>query len=617
MHDDNSMTIGNDIKTRLKEMVAPAAAMGLLTGLVEGLLLFLLQRAELLTWRLQNRAYWYETLWVAPLVDLVLFTLAGVVFALAGWLLPRLPVKKAAWFVFILLAIFDWAFIVLFGKISLFAILILAAGIGLQLFNSIQKREVLVSTRLRKSLPRLAALTGILFAVIQGGGWLIERIRTSTLPEANAGAPNIIVVIVDTLRADHLSSYGYQRETSPFLDRLAAEGVRFENAIAPSSWTQPSHASMLTGRYTYETHAETQPLDDTYPTIGEILQTHGYRTGGFSANTLFFTRRQGHGRGFLHFEDNYQSVPDAFLNSSLYGFIFDFYGLRMALKYEGVPARLLASDINRAALNWIDSGEQPFFVFMNYFDVHDPYTPPEPYRSKYASTPNPGGLINGFMERYSPSLTAEQIQSEIDAYDGSIAYVDDQIKALFAELERRGLLENTIVIVASDHGESFGERGFFQHSASLYLNEIRVPLIVWNPAHVPAGKTIDAPVSLTSLPSTILSLIQAKDDPFPGPSLTALIFSDTPPADWPHPIAELARMYGAAEVNPSTHGAIKSVVGGEMQYITHETFGEELYNWRTDPQETINLVNDPAARDALNGFRLYLKTLLGTFFKLP
>lgn len=610
------MTVKENARETARGILALAAGMGLLTGLVEGLLLLGLFRAGLLTWRLHNRAIWYETLWIAPLVDLVLFTLAGAVLALAARLFPRLPVRKIAWFTFIFLAVFDWTFIILFGKISLFAILILSAGISFQTFSSIAKREASASSKLQKAFPWLAAATITLFVAIQGGGWLNERIKTSSLPSAAPAAPNVIVIIVDTLRADHLSSYGYERDTSPFMDSLAAEGVRYENAIAPSSWTQPVHASMLTGRYTYEHQAENAPLDDTYPTIGEVMQANGYRTGAFSANTLFFTRRQGHGRGFLHFEDNYQSVPDAFLNSSLYGFLFDFYGLRKALNYEGVPTRILATDINDSVLRWVDKDDKPFFVVMNYFDVHDPYTPPEPYRSKFASVPNPGGLINGFMERYSPSLTPEQIQSEIDAYDGSIAYVDDQIKVFFGELEARGLLENTIVIVTSDHGESFGEHGFLQHSASLYLDEIHVPLIVWGPGRVPAGNTVETPVTITALPSTILSLIDATDDPFPGPSL-ALLFSGEAPADWPDPISELAQMNGAAEVNPSTHGAMKSVVGDEMQYIVHEKFGEELYNWRTDPQEKSNLVDDPSARVSLNGFRLYLKSLLGELLKIP
>jgi arylsulfatase A-like enzyme len=611
------MTVKDNLQVFAKKILVIAIGLGLVTGLLEGLLLFGLHRAGLLTWRLQNRAIWFETLWIAPLVDLVLFTLAGGFFALIGWLLPRLPIRKLAWLTFIFLAIFDWAFIVLFGKISLIAIAILAVGISIQVFNTIVKRDIAVSLKLQRALPWLAGLTALIFVAIQGGGWLTEKIKTSNLPETGMETPNVVVIVVDTLRADHLTSYGYERDTTPFIDNLAAEGVRFENAISPSSWTQPSHASMLTGRYTYEHQAETTPLDDTYPTIGEVMQANGYRTGGFSANTLFFTRRQGHGRGFLHFEDNYQSVPDAFFNSSLYGFIFDFYGLRKVLNYEGVPTRVLASDINDAVLDWVDKDDKPFFVFMNYFDVHDPYTPPEPYRSKYTSAADAGGLINGFMERYSPSLTPEQLQSEIDAYDGSISYVDDQIKVLFDELEARGLLDNTIVIVTSDHGESLGEHGILQHSASLYLDEIHVPLIVWNPAHLPTAMTIDTPVSLTTLPSTILSLVNSEENPFPAPSLTVLMSGDEIPADWPNPIAELAKMDGAAQVNPSTHGEMKSVVGDEMQYITHETFGEELYNWRADPQETNNLVDDPSTSTALNGFRLYLRTLLGEIFQIP
>lgn len=611
------MTVKENVQNTARGTLSLAAGMGLLTGLVEGLLLLGLFRAGLLTWRLQNRAIWYETLWIAPLVDLVLFTLAGGFFALAGWLFPRMPVRRIAWFTFIILAVSDWTFILLFGRISLIAILVLAAGVSIQVFNSLMKRESAASSKIQGVLPWLVGATVVLVIAIQGGGWLTERTKTSSLPAAASDAPNVIVIIVDTLRADHLSSYDYERDTSPFMDSLAAEGVRFENAISPSSWTQPVHASMLTGRYTYEHQAETSPLDDTYPTIGEVMQANGYRTGAFSANTLFFTRRQGHGRGFLHFEDNYQSAADAFFNSSVYGFLFDFYGLRRFLNYEGVPTRVLASDINTAVLDWVDRDDRPFFVFMNYFDVHDPYTPPEPYRSKYASMPNPGGLINGFMERYSPSLTPEQIQTEIDAYDGSISYVDDQIKALFGELEARGLLENTIVIVTSDHGESFGEHdGILQHSASLYLDEIHVPLIVWGPGQVPAGKTVDTPVTITALPSTILSLVGAADDPFPGPSLD-ILFSGETPADWPDPISELAQMNGAAEINPSTHGAMKSVVGDEMQYIVHDTFGEELYNWRDDPQEQSNLAHEPSAVDALNRFRLYLKTLLGDLIRIP
>ena len=215
------------------------------------------------------------------------------------------------------------------------------------------------------------------------------------------------------------------------------------------------------------------------------------------------------------------------------------------------------------------------------------------------------------MDRYHPLLTPEQLQSEIDAYDGSVSYVDDQIKNLFGELEQRGLLKNAVVIITSDHGESLGEHGLLQHSASLYLQEIHVPLIVWRLGMVPQNKQIDTPISTTALPSTILSLIGAQDDPFPGPSLSQLIFSDAAPADWPDPISELAQASGAAEQNPSTYGEMKSVVGADMQYIVHEKFGEELYNWRADSEETDNLVGYPSATTVLDALKSYLRALIG------
>jgi arylsulfatase A-like enzyme len=606
--------MNNSFKDFAKNKIALSAAFGLIAGLVEGVFLFGLHHFNLLTWRLQNRAIWHETLWIAPFADVILFSLAGALFSLAAYPLRKYPVDKAYWFLFIFLCLFDWMFIVLFGRLSLVAILLLAAGLSVQLLNAISKRESAATQKLIRALPALAGIAGVLFVLVQGGAWLKEKVSTSQLPDAQGDTPNVIVIVVDTLRADHLSSYGYERETSPFMDGLAAEGVRFENAISPSSWTQPSHASMLTGRYTYEHQAEVHPLDDTYPTIGEVLQSQGYRTGAFSANTLFFTRRQGFGRGFLRFEDNYQTPSDAILNSSLYGYLFDYYGLRKALNYEGVPTRRLASDINASVIDWVDAGNKPFFLFINYFDAHDPYTPPEPYRSLYGQTQ--GGLVNGFVERYHPDLTDEQLQSEIDAYDGSINYVDDQIQALFADLESRGLLENTIVIVTADHGESLGEHGLLQHSASLYRQEIHVPLIVWG-AGVPAGVVIDTPVSTTGLPSTILELIGANDGTFSSPPLTALFGGSVPPG-WAAPISEVAQFEGAAEQNPTTYGEMKSVTGAELQYIVHEEFGEVLYNWRDDPQEINDLAKDASSVTVLEVFRSYLEGLIGSpIFKNP
>jgi arylsulfatase A-like enzyme len=194
--------------------------------------------------------------------------------------------------------------------------------------------------------------------------------------------------------------------------------------------------------------------------------------------------------------------------------------------------------------------------------------------------------------------------------------VDDQVKDLFSQLKQRGLLENTIVIVTSDHGESLGEHGLLQHSASLYLDEIHVPLIIWAPGYVPLGEAIDTPVTLTSIAPTILSLIKSQANPFPEPTFTLLMSGAVPP-DWPDPISELAQFDSAAEQNPSTHGEMKSVVDKEMQFIIHEKFGEELYNWQIDPHETNNLITAPASQTIANAFKAYLEKLIGVLFKTP
>ena len=149
--------------------------------------------------------------------------------------------------------------------------------------------------------------------------------RSSKLPAAAGDAPNVLVIVVDTLRADHLSSYGYARPTTPNIDRIATEGVLFENAVATSSWTFPSHASLLTGRYQYE-HGMDKIREmpavggnafsaNGLPTLGEVLMQKGYRTGAFSANRTYFTHDLGFGRGFIHFEDYFHSPSDMFVRT--------------------------------------------------------------------------------------------------------------------------------------------------------------------------------------------------------------------------------------------------------------------------------------------------------------
>src|SRR5690348_2218755 len=164
---------------------------------------------------------------------------------------------------------------------------------------------------------------------------LHERRETAKLPVASANTPNVLVIVVDTLRADHLSTYGYTRPTSPHLTHLAAQGTIFEDAIAPSSWTLPVHASLLTGLYPQEHHVESggAALGWDYPVLGNEFMARGYRTAAFSANTPFFCRKRGFGRGFIHFEDDFQSVGSSFAQT-FYGDLIKHLLFRLQLKRD-------------------------------------------------------------------------------------------------------------------------------------------------------------------------------------------------------------------------------------------------------------------------------------------
>jgi arylsulfatase A-like enzyme len=468
----------------------------------------------------------------------------------------------------------------------------------------------------RRSAPWLAALALLASVGIQGGFWLQEHLAVARLPDVTPGAPNILVIVVDTLRADHLSSYGYSRPTSPNLDSIAEQGVLFEHAFATSSWTKPSHASLVTGRYTYQHGADaTEQLDDRYPTIAEVLQLHGYRTGAFSANYWVFNRREGFGRGFVHFEDFYRSISNMATNT-LYGRVIEEYVLHRGFGLRFRIDRRRASDINRSLLHWIDrDSATPFFAFLNYYDPHAPYVPPQPYRGMFSQLEEPGGLINTDwdMQHIYVPMTPEQLRGEIDAYDGTVAYVDNHIGELMVELQERGLAENTLVVVTSDHGELFGEHGLFEHTNSLYREVIQVPLIFWWPGHVPAGERVAEPVSNVALPATLLDLI-AGDGPtsFPGPSLAQLWQDGSDHLDWPYPIAEVAQIPWVPVQHLTAHGAMRSDLSAQWHYIEHDKLPAEFYHWKADPRELHNVAQSPEVQADLERLRVYLRNLMAS-----
>jgi arylsulfatase A-like enzyme len=583
---------------------------GLVTGLLEGLGLLVFQNLGWLGWNAVEHGVSAEIVWISAFFDFFLFGILGLALSTAYHFFPWIQMTRFAIWFFASLSLLNWLALAFIRRIYFVAILVLAVGLAIQFTRWFIKDDAEALQFWRRSLPWLAMSTLLVLVGIQSGLWLQERIAIAKLPATSPDAPNVLVIVVDTLRADHLSSYGYALLTSPNIDHIAKQGVLFENAFSTSSYTLPSHASLLTGLFPSKHGAEWNNLGAFFKlphlTLGEAFLSRGYRTAAFSANLFYFTRAFGFSRGFIHFEDYFHSFRDMLLRT-LYGRLV-MKKILHRLGYENIAARKLASDVNRAFLQWIKNDrERPFFVFLNYMDTHDPYLPPHPFRSKFSKFKNPGGRLNCHTGRCAPSMSLEQLQREIEAYDGAIAYVDDQIGQLLAELEKRRLNENTIIVITSDHGESFGEHDLFLHSHSLYREVIHVPLIIWGPGKIPAGVRVSQPVTNAALPVTLIDLLGAsKQELFPRRSLTQLWEGRHVHAEWPFPFAEMTQQPFALKKYPVHYGPIKTLVSSQWHYIVNDKRGAELYAWKIDFGELHNLVERPELQGVVARFHSQL-----------
>jgi arylsulfatase A-like enzyme len=601
-----------------------ATGFGIFTGWIEGLGLLLFQRINWAQWgRIIHVSP--KILWLSPLVDLTFFsTLAFLVWTVRlGW--RRMPALPILGFLLTFFAVYDW--LTLTHRLYHRACLLLALGSGVAVTRWLHTHERRALEFCMRSAPWLFALLLLAMGAIEGVASIREQQAVSHLPSGSSQDPNVIVIVVDTLRADHLSCYGYRRATSPQIDRIAQSGVLFENAIAPSSWSLPSHASFLTGRYPHEhglDNVQPPPLFGWeenslrgYPTIGEALQQYGYRTAAFSANRIYFTRSVGLGGGFIHFEDYFQSPADAFIRT-VFGREFARLYLNRSEKSKFTRAfrrlgmdswldkdsegsgdyggaygvRKRADEVNRELLNWIDKqGKTPFLAFLNYLDVHYSYGGPRDY-------PKP----------------AWDQGSTMDEYDAGIKYVDDSVGHLVRELSQRGLADKTLLVITSDHGEALGGHGLTYHGASLYRELIWVPLIISYPKQVPVGLRLEPPVSAISIPATIMNIVGAGgSNLFPGDGLDSFWNGSLHPHDQ-DPISELARTDTIVPADRAVEGKVpiaingwmKAVVTSRWHWIVHEKLGNQLYDWTTDPEEVNNIANTAEGKAVISRLSLEL-----------
>jgi arylsulfatase A-like enzyme len=475
---------------------------------------------------------------------------------------------------------------------------------------------------MRTSLPLLVLLEISLAGVCSVP--LLAREREngdSALVTPDHSCPNVLLIVLDTVRTESLSLHGYGRETTPNLARLARRGVRFEQARSTAPWTFPSHASMFTGRWPHELNVgENHPLDGTYPTLAEYLAAHGYRTGGFVANTFFCNSWYGLARGFDRYEDFYDddvavSWTETFRCAALGQRLLTALGVSMA----DHRIRKDAARINRDFLEWLSEGEgQPFFAFLNYFDAHSPYVLPEAERRRLG-TPEPTadelGVLRTWDNRPKQQISATYTQLIRDAYDECLASLDHQLGRLFDELERRGSLKNTLVILTSDHGEELGEHGLYGHGKSLYGQEIHVPLLILPPGERVSRNVIPGPVSLRDIPATVLDVLKTRGTaPFPGASLASHWRSTQAgePVKTSPAFSEVSLRMGVSHNPnrpPAWRGPMQALALGNRAYVHNADGTEQLFDLLADLQEERNLIGLLEERVVLEQFRRLLRSV--------
>lgn len=303
---------------------------------------------------------------------------------------------------------------------------------------------------------------------------------------------NLMLVIIDTLRADHLGAWGYERDITPTLDSLAGEGTAWLQAQAQSSWTLPSVASIMSGLTPREHGAgafrgEMYGLDSSIPTLQRILHSRGYSTCGIF-NVIFLSEDFGFHRGFDH---------------------FDCRGV------TGNRGTRRADATVDAAIRWLEERDEgtPFLAVVHFYDPHIPYDPPPPFDTLFAD-PLLGDLRSGDLQMDtmqavnmgSGEISAAGLNGMVDLYDGEIAFTDLQIARLMAFMRESGIGESTVVVVLGDHGEEFMEHSGIEHGRTLYQEVVRVPLIMCGPG-VPSGGIVHVPAAQTDVLPTVLSLL--------------------------------------------------------------------------------------------------------------
>ena len=376
--------------------------------------------------------------------------------------------------------------------------------------------------------------------------------------------PNLLLVTFDTTRVDRLSCYGFEGIRTPSIDRLAREGVLFENVYAQAPQTLPNHSSIFTGLYTI-THnvlSNGQKLEDPAVTLAEILSSSGYKTGAVVAAAPLikvFNLTQ----GFSHYDDEFESQDGV-------GYFKAFLRLFSSNRIN-LPSERRGDAVARLAIQWLDrvsKSKRPFFLWVHFFDPHEPYRFREDFDRPEAVTESPG--MNQFGE-------------DEAAYLSEIEFADYHLGKVLDHVDRLGLTDRTLTLFTADHGESLGEHEYSGHRQNVYENVVRVPLILRMPRILPEGKRLATQgMSIDILP-TLLTLLEIPYLPssFQGADLFKL------------PEHEARRRYSVAVKLFSKTPIRRSMIFGDYKFIEYkDPERNALFNLADDPGELVNIINN-------------------------
>ncbi len=422
--------------------------------------------------------------------------------------------------------------------------------------------------------------------------------------------PNVIILVLDTVRADHLSLYGYSRQTTPHLEYWSKEFLVCRNAVSPSPWTVPSHATLFTGLYPAEHGAHSIlpqdlsrknknnviPLGKRLTTLAEILQHHGYRTGGVITNP-FLRPTLGFGQGFSTYLWSWNINCDFPMKSeAIVQFLLNDHWKAMFDKPQQT-----AYQLNERVFHWLElNGDSPFFLFVNYMDAHRPLHVSPPFCRHFPGQMDDFQFSVSFRQAIMDpqrAITPEEVAHLHSLYDGAILYLDYHLDRLLGRLREMGLYDETLIIITSDHGEFFGEHQLLDHGKEVYREVLEIPLLVKFPGSGKRG-IIEERVHLVDLLPTILPALNIQTPPgLPGRDLGQPV-SDMPLLceNYYARIVDLRMSYGER-----FRRVRRALYFENWKFIQSSDGEDELYEISADPGEEHNLVDRmPEKHDGLS-----------------